>query len=318
MIRFAAMNPIAHGLQVNVRRATTPADDVYAELVNEPIQPLGQPGGFEREVGFAVAVLRQPGVRQHANHLLGMPAEVLDRVEHQVRPDAAVHADDVDFVDRFQRDQRGRNVSAGKHLLVGVNDRQLHHERDANPSPFHLFNGRDRHALGFENVEAGLNQNRIDALFDHHPQLQPVRLGHRVEVDVNRRVGDRRHLRARPDGANHKPGARRGRKLGGGLLRNLNVEAVDFFQLCRQTKFAQADLAAVERVRLDRVAPRREEAVVNLLDPLRVCVNQRIRKVQQRLAVRPEAPVRVLRLVLVQARPHAAVENHNPLFGEGQ
>ena len=65
------------------------------------------------------------------------------------------------------------------------------------------------------------------------------------------------------------------------------------------------------------VAPGREEPAMNLLDPLRVRVDERIRQVHQRLAVGRVAPVLVGRVVAVQAGAHRAVEDDDAFVEQG-
>ena len=65
------------------------------------------------------------------------------------------------------------------------------------------------------------------------------------------------------------------------------------------------------------VAAGREEPAVDLLDPLRAGVDQGVGQVHQRLAVGSVAPVRVGRVVAVQAGAHRAVEDDDALGGRG-
>ena len=72
--------------------------------------------------------------------------------------------------------------------------------------------------------------------------LPAVSVGEAVEVDVDGRVGERRHLRAGPDGADDEPRPVRRGELGGGLLRDADVEPVDLVELVAHAEFVEDDL----------------------------------------------------------------------------
>ena len=57
----------------------------------------------------------------------------------------------------------GRDVRPREHLLVRVDDRELHHQRQAHAGPLHLLDGGDRDALRLQDVEARLDEDRVDA-----------------------------------------------------------------------------------------------------------------------------------------------------------
>src|SRR5262249_59104653 len=118
--RLLPADPFDDRLEVGGGGAAAPADDVRAVLGDEPVEPLGEPRGVEREVRLVAAGDREAGVREYAQQPAAVAAEVAGVVRHQVRADPAVHAEYVDLVDRVEGDQAGRDVGPRQHLLVLV------------------------------------------------------------------------------------------------------------------------------------------------------------------------------------------------------
>ena len=113
-----------------------------------------------------------------------------DVVEHEVGPDAAIHADDIDLIERFDGDECSGDFRSWQHFFSRVHDGELYHQRQAHPRPFHFFDGGDSDALGLEDVEAGFDKDGIDPFFDHDADLRPIGLGEAVEVDPDGGIGE--------------------------------------------------------------------------------------------------------------------------------
>ena len=132
-------------------------------VTNRSSQSASRSGSSGKYVS-SPRVSGSPAFGSTLSSLRAVPAQVPDAVEHQVRADAAVHADHVDLVERFERDERRRDVRARAASSGScVDDGELHHQRQPDAGALHLLDGGDRDALRLEDVEARLDQDRVDA-----------------------------------------------------------------------------------------------------------------------------------------------------------
>ena len=152
-----------------MRGAAAAADDVDAELGDEAFQPVGERFRFEREVGLVAAFRGKPGVRQHADESVAVPRSgACIASQHQVRADAqfmpmtSISSSGASAISAAGISVPGSIFSLRASMIVS-----LHHERQADARLLHLLDGRDGDALRLEDVEARLDQDRIDAFFDH-------------------------------------------------------------------------------------------------------------------------------------------------------
>ena len=113
----------------------------------------------------------------------------------------------VDLVERVERDERRRDVRAGEHLLplASMIGRVAPSAAAARPARF--ISSMAVMATHFawrmsKHVSIRMASTRSSIMTT---DLRPVGVGERVEVGVDGRVGERRHLRSGADGADDEP-----------------------------------------------------------------------------------------------------------------
>ena len=233
-----------------------------AELASEALVGAGELGGGQVIHGAAVDVLRQAGVGLDADEPGGVPAEVLDVLDHEVGAGRAVEADDVDR-QRLDDDQRAGDVGADQQRAGGL-DGDLHEDRDPDAALLSGAVGRYRGALDLQDVLAGLDQDAVGAAVDQAADLLLV-IGEQV---VEGDVAERDQAGGRADRAEHEARARRRGELLCDLAGQCGGGAVDGVGLVADVELVEHEPGGAEGVGLDAVGPGGEIGRVDALDDI--------------------------------------------------
>ncbi len=229
------------------RGATAPADHLHAEFGHEAGVVGDEFLGGQVVVHRAVDHARQPGVGQTRDRHAAVLGEVAEVFGHLHRAGRAVDADDVD-AQRVDRGERRSDLGAGEHA-AGQLDGDLGLDRHRAASGGHRLAGADDRGLQAEQIELGLDDERIDAALDQRAGLHLVRVTQRRERDLP----ERGELGARTHRTGDEPLAVRGREVIRDLAGQSGVRQGDLVCAVGQVVFAERDRERPERVGLDDV-----------------------------------------------------------------
>ena len=180
--RGEVLDRLDQGLDVLDGGAAAAADDLHAELADEPALVLGQLVGGEVVVHLPLDDRRQAGVGQARDRHAGVLEEVAEVLAHLRGPGGAVDPDDVG-PHGVERGQRGADLGAGQHR-AGELHGDLHLDRDLAPGRGHGPAAADHRGLGAEQVELGLDQEQVDAALEQGGRLLLVGVAQLGEADL--------------------------------------------------------------------------------------------------------------------------------------
>ena len=294
-----------HGGQVLGGGAAAAADDRHAQVGDEPGVVLGQLVGREVVVHLAVDHRGQPGVGDDRDGHAGVRRQVADVLAHLGRAGGAVQAEHVG-PQRVDRGQGPADLGAEQHAPGRLHG-DLDLEGDLAAGGGHGPAAGDHGRLHAQQVELGLDDEQVGPALEQAVGLHLVEVAQLGEADL----AQRRRLGARADRAGHPPGVVRGREVGGHLLGHPRRRHVDLVGAVGQVVLGQRHAEGAEGVGLEHVAADLEVAGVQLGDDVGPGDGQQLVAALERIA--PE--VVGGEALGLQARAHAAVEDHHPLAG---
>ena len=184
--------------------AAAAADDLHAEVADEPALVLGELLGREVVVHLPLDHRREAGVGQARDRHAGVLAEVAEVLAHLGGAGGAVDADDVG-PHGVERGEGGTDLGAREHR-AGELHGDLHLDRHLAADGGHRPPAADHPGLGAEQVELRLDEEHVDAALEEAARLLLVGVAQLGEADLP----ERRELGAR--GRSSRPPGRRGRR----------------------------------------------------------------------------------------------------------
>ena len=301
------------------RGAAAPADDVDEPALGEFPELFGQK---RRRVVVAAEFVRQARVGIHADGDAGDARELPDMGSQRLGAEGAVEPDRHRLRVRDGIPERLRRLP-GERAPGGIRDRAGDHHRPPDSVgvevPPHRVDGR----LGVQGVEYRLDQNDVRAAVDQAADRLGIGGRQGVERNVPEtgivHVGrDRRRSIGRAESAGDEPGLVRGRRrdLVRDVARETRALAIELVGEVLQPVVGLRDRRRVEGVRLDDIGPGVQEGAVDFPYHVRPREGQEIVVAREVPGVVGEpfaAEIGLAETVLLDHRPHGAVEQEDPL-----
>ncbi len=287
-------------------RAAAAADQPGAEVAHEPDQRFRQLLRRQRVDRPVRTQSREARVRHHRQRDPGVLGELPQVFAHLGGSGRAVQPDQVD-PERFQRRQRGPDLRAEQHR-AGRLDRHLGDDRHRPAVRRHRPLGPDDRRLGLQQVLRGLHDDRV-----HTTREQAFHLLHvRVAQPRERRVPQRRQLRAGPDRPEHEPRPPRFGELVGHLAGQRTAHSGQFEDPVGDAVVGQVGQVGPERVGLDGVGPRLQ------VGPVHTPHHVRPGDVQDLVATLVTCEVVQREVHGLEHRAHRPVGDDHTIFERGQ